>query len=407
MRLAVLLTLLLVHVAHADVVNLLASSPTTVAVSSTVDNAAIVPEHLVDGKLDTAWNSRTGDLQHAWVAFRVTRDAHVSTIKLTAGYAKRDKQGDLFTMNQRIKRVRVLRDGVQLAVHTLDVERRDLQDIAIDADGGDFTIEVVELVAGSKASWQEVAISELEVWGTVAKVVPSRPTVRVGSLDVDCAKLLFPGLKANRIAADDLVLDTGATILSSELAACTVRHGNRGTPETNVEIALVKLGTRPSIVSQLPAVEVTNGPSIADRAFADTHGTAVDSQAGGMSADRVTSEMFALSATEHALVVRHIERTDGPMEADELTTSTLYRVTTTSLTPVLEFKSSIHHGEADDSDVCELALGKARKPLPDLDLKCTVSEGRWHNEDPRGNGTFETHRTEHYRWTSTRSPTRL
>jgi hypothetical protein len=88
--------------AYADDVNLLVSTPTTVAVSSTVANAAILPDHLVDGKLSTAWNSQTGELAGAWIAVRVPADARVKTIKLTAGFSHKDKKQDWFTMNPRI-----------------------------------------------------------------------------------------------------------------------------------------------------------------------------------------------------------------------------------------------------------------------------------------------------------------
>src|SRR5687767_9604324 len=127
---------LLGGVAHADDVNLLVSTPTTIAVSSTVQNAAIVPDHIADGKLSTAWNSKTGELVGAWVVVRVPADAKVKAVKLTAGFAHKDKQGDLFTMNPRIKKVRVSHDGKQLAEHALDVENRGLQSIPVDVTGG-------------------------------------------------------------------------------------------------------------------------------------------------------------------------------------------------------------------------------------------------------------------------------
>src|SRR5207249_4452151 len=128
----------------------------------------------------------------------------------------------------RIKKVRVSHGGKQLVEQALDPEVRTLQDIPVNADGGDFTIQVLELVAGSKKDWREVAISELEVWGTIATPKPSKPVVRVGSLDLDCPKALFPGLKVNRIADDDYVGAIDSTRLSADLVACSVDHGARG-----------------------------------------------------------------------------------------------------------------------------------------------------------------------------------
>lgn len=68
-------------------VDLLHSIACTVAVSSKVDNPKDFPEHLVDGKTETAWNSKTGDL-HGFIAFRVPAVARVRRVELTAGFDK-------------------------------------------------------------------------------------------------------------------------------------------------------------------------------------------------------------------------------------------------------------------------------------------------------------------------------
>lgn len=168
-------------------VELLHTVASTVAVSSTVDNTAILPEHLVDGDPETAWNSRTGDTVGAWIAFRVPREVHVDRVRMSVGFTHRGPQGDLFTMNRRIQEVRVFRAGTAILDKRLDPGSRSLQELPIDAPGGDFRIEVTELVPGTEATWREVCVSELEVWGTLPgslKPVPQQPTVRVGSLDL-------------------------------------------------------------------------------------------------------------------------------------------------------------------------------------------------------------------------------
>src|SRR5689334_7769770 len=53
--------------AATAVVDLLHHTAAAIAVSSNVDNPHDFPEHLVDGKRDTAWNGRTGDLVGAWI----------------------------------------------------------------------------------------------------------------------------------------------------------------------------------------------------------------------------------------------------------------------------------------------------------------------------------------------------
>jgi hypothetical protein len=167
-------------------VSLLRWTDARVAVSSTVDNPKDYPEHLIDGKLDTAWNGRTGDLT-GFIAFRVPREAHVASVQLTVGFDKKDKDGrDLFTANHRISRVKVIRDKVLLREVTLDIAERGLQSIAVDQPGGDFEIRVVATEAGTNARWKELVVSEFVVLGdpgTARRSSPHLPRVRIGSLD--------------------------------------------------------------------------------------------------------------------------------------------------------------------------------------------------------------------------------
>jgi len=165
-------------------VELLHAAPGKIAVSSVVANAAMHPAYLADGDLSTAWNSRSGDLAGAWIAFRVPAAAHVTKIRLTAGFTASGPEGDTFLLNHRVRRVRVVHGGAS-SVHELDVSNRGLQDVPIDAGGGDFRVELIELVPGSQKRWREACVSEIEVWGVLAGATPgtSSPTVAVGSLD--------------------------------------------------------------------------------------------------------------------------------------------------------------------------------------------------------------------------------
>lgn len=162
-------------------VSLIPWTESRVAVSSTVDNPKDYPEHLLDGKLDTAWNGKTGDLT-GFIAFRVPREAHVASVLLTVGFDKKD----LFTANHRISRVTISRDGAPLREVALDVEKRGLQPIDVDRPGGDFEIRVIATVPGTNAQWKELVVSELVVLGdpgTARRASPHLPRVRVGSLD--------------------------------------------------------------------------------------------------------------------------------------------------------------------------------------------------------------------------------
>jgi len=364
--------------ARADV-DLLRVPGAVVAVSSTVDNPAIIPDHLVDGDLGTAWNSRTGDLKSAWIAFRVPANAHVATIRMTVGFTRKDARGDLFAMNQRVTKVFVSRDGKRLVERALDPDVRAMQDIAIDAPGGDFTIEIAELVPGTKPDWREVAVSELEVRGTIADPGKrTRPPVRVGALDVDCAKALFPSVRANRIAAGDVVSATAFVRLGADFGACRVDHG------ATVSIAAVTLGDRPAIAG-----------ARLDRTTSKT-----DDQHGGGHYDKIELEEFALTDRETALLVHSTSADFGPMFEDVKKKTTLYRVSRAGLVPVLEFESSSHSGESGDRSDCAVQRGDDRAPLPDLDVACTHHHDRYPG-DPNDRD-HESTDTAHYRWNGTK-----
>ncbi len=157
-------------------VDLLHATPAQVAVSSSVDNPRDKPEHLVDGSLRTAWNSRTGDLE-AWIALRVPSDATIEAIELTAGFDRMIGDVDLFTANHRIKEIGIAPLDANLSStctrglpteehYALDPEKRGLQRIPFHANGGAYCIFVRKTVPGTKASWKEVTVSELRVIGT-------------------------------------------------------------------------------------------------------------------------------------------------------------------------------------------------------------------------------------------------
>jgi hypothetical protein len=166
-------------------VDLLQATDSQVAVSSNVDNPKDFPEHLVDGKPETAWNGKTGDL-HGWISFRVPDDARVTKLLITAGFDKKNAEGDLFTMNHRIKKIRVTRNGELVGEQSLDIAKRTLQPMTIDKAGGTFRVDVLETEPGSKKEWKELCVSEMRVLGTLGKTgikkTPRIPDVRVGAL---------------------------------------------------------------------------------------------------------------------------------------------------------------------------------------------------------------------------------
>jgi hypothetical protein len=169
-------------------VDLLHAVPATIRVSSRVRNKTILPQHIADGSMQTAWNSHTGELVGAWIDVTVESGAQIGELRLTVGHTGTGKKHeDYFTMNPRIVKVRLLRDGQAETIVTLDPESRDLQTIAV-GGGSHVRLVIAEVKPGSKKSWREAAISELQAWGvpTPGRTVPTsplEPLVLVGEPD--------------------------------------------------------------------------------------------------------------------------------------------------------------------------------------------------------------------------------
>ncbi len=146
-------------------IDLFASLPTTIVVSSRVANRKILPRHLVDRDLETAWNSATGELAGAWLDIAIP-GATITELRMTVGHTGHGPRGeDYFTMNPRIRTVTVTSAGMPPRTFTLDPANRALQPLAIHATGS-LHLVVGDVVMGSNPSWRETAISELQAWGT-------------------------------------------------------------------------------------------------------------------------------------------------------------------------------------------------------------------------------------------------
>jgi hypothetical protein len=168
--------------AAPQLVELLHGSAAKIVVSSQVANAAIKPEHLVDRDLNTAWNSRTGELVGAWMEITVPDGATIEELRMTAGHTGKGPKGeDYFTMNPRIRTVSVLAGDKALGTFPLDIAKRDLQTLHVHATGT-VRVRIDRIEAGSKKTWRETCVSELEAWGTLppgTKPIAQTPPVTV------------------------------------------------------------------------------------------------------------------------------------------------------------------------------------------------------------------------------------
>jgi hypothetical protein len=183
-------------VAPPSRVDLRRAVPMVVRVSSQVRNRKILPKHIVDGDLATAWNSATGHLVGSWIEVELERAAVIEEVRMTVGFTGRGPKGeDYFTMNPRIAKVAVRADRGAAVTVALDVESRDLQAVPVRATRN-VRIDIRALVPGSKKDWREVSVSELEVWGTppAGWVPPPKPLVPLvvvapAVADVPCADI--------------------------------------------------------------------------------------------------------------------------------------------------------------------------------------------------------------------------
>jgi hypothetical protein len=159
-------------------VDLFRAVPSTVRLSSQVRNKDILPEHIVDQNRETAWNSATGKLVGTWIEVSVV-GAQIHDVMLTVGHTGHGAKGDdYFLMNPRIRQVSLSDDGKPLGVFDLDIDTRGLQTIHV-SPHGTLRITVTQIEPGTKKNWREVAISELEVWGTpdAGWTTPKKPLV--------------------------------------------------------------------------------------------------------------------------------------------------------------------------------------------------------------------------------------
>jgi len=340
--------------AHADPVNLLARPGAIVNVGSTVANQAIKPEHLVDGKLDTAWNSRTGDLVGAWIVVRLRANVRVQSVKLTVGFTKVDpKLGDLFVENPRIKKVRVTH-GKTVVDKDLDIANRGLQEIPIAGDGGDYRIDVLAVEMGTKKTWREICISELEVWGTSATPMAGTavPSVYVHSFtpppllsEAECTRLLGP---AN--------VSASVHVLSDRYGVCEMVETGHPQDPYDLRRHSFTLVALPGKQARAQTVEI-------DTQVFEGLGEATDTR---LKIDTLlVGDDGLLVAALASSTWNNLPDADPATIARPSTRFTVYRPTAVGLVEVLEIEGTEACGFSEGT-----SAAKSGKPQPALDYTC-------------------------------------
>ena len=209
---------------------------------------------LVDGDLETAWNSRTEELVGAWIEVRLPSDATVTGIALTPGFTKTGGATDLFTGNHRISRVRVLRDGAEVGVFAVEVARPALVTLPVTGAGGVYRIEVLEVLAGSRPTWRETCVSELQVLGYAPSMTPGRrlPRTAVGALPAPrTATVADRTLVAREHGRQLAWLENQWPALVSQIAELDM---NTGEPDPDEETVRELESQRDAIVTRIAAL---------------------------------------------------------------------------------------------------------------------------------------------------------
>ena len=137
----------------------------TVRASSTTGGATTA-DKMLDNNLQTAWNSRTGDLVGAWFEVDVPPGVTVASFAMTAGFTSQSGRNDLFASNHRVERVSVSRDGAALGEFALDPESRAMQVFGLSGDAGTYRFTITAERAGTRPSWRELCVSEFVLYGS-------------------------------------------------------------------------------------------------------------------------------------------------------------------------------------------------------------------------------------------------
>lgn len=153
-------------------VDLLHSVRSRVTTSSVNNEDPRQTLRLTDGSLQTAWNSAPtdrGDTPER-IIIQLPEQVVVSAIALTAGYTSARSRVDLFTANRRIQAVRIHHGDDQFDAR-LDIDDRSLQHVEVHGNGGEWIIELIDWVDGTRP-WREMVVSEVQVLGLPGENAP-------------------------------------------------------------------------------------------------------------------------------------------------------------------------------------------------------------------------------------------
>ena len=144
--------------------------PLKISVSGThasSDGYTFVASNLTDGDLTTSWqpNGAVAENEQLWVQFDFETHMTVRTIAIGNGFQVRDKHGDQFVKNSRIRKARIrFSDGAEIPIQ-FKSDTRGLVRFEIPNKRAQSFRLIVDGVSHG-ARWDDLAISEIEVTGS-------------------------------------------------------------------------------------------------------------------------------------------------------------------------------------------------------------------------------------------------
>ncbi len=123
---------------------------------------SFTPNMAMDGKMATAWQEgKDGDGHGEWIELEFP-DSKARGISLVNGFVHTDaKLGDLYALNSRVKRVKVVLDGNEMGEVDLLDEVKDLQSVLKSGGKAFKTVRLVIADTFSGSKWSDTSISEI------------------------------------------------------------------------------------------------------------------------------------------------------------------------------------------------------------------------------------------------------
>ncbi|MCB9735529.1 MAG: discoidin domain-containing protein [Deltaproteobacteria bacterium] len=142
------------------------SGATATSTEADYQHYTFAPAEAIDGDLGSAWQAKKGATAPT-LTLSYARPVTVVAVEIADGFQRQDGLGDLFLMNQRATRVRIM-VGAEAHEAALDPTARGWQKIALPGPATGDVVRVMVLATAPGSRWQQVAISDVRALGPPA-----------------------------------------------------------------------------------------------------------------------------------------------------------------------------------------------------------------------------------------------